>query len=786
MAALVNLVKSALNLKRKDGRCVILGIDSAGKTTFLYKCLLGEIVTTIPTIGFNVETIKVDDYDVTFWDIGGCDKIRPLVRHYFSPGMALLFILNIHDERLGGAMEELHFQVTEAASNFDVAFVGVMLNKQDLPNSTPELREKCRAAVEVTIRNTGFKLNWQIFDSDGLSTVQGQGLDEVLRGVKEGLEGWAARGKKGLEPNWNHTPPSDTPPTAEDIKNRINELKKTRSITYRYSDNFLYKMDQGTLETWDHADHLFVAYSILWRVLQDPSKTTTPQQAVFAAVDIFLEHLTTMLKEATPGKFRNTAHRTLTTFWVNEVYVAMHKIPEPPTGSRLSYWPERFWAFLDSNHHLMYGGLWKDYYTKNYLFSPKAKDSLVMPDIKSLSSFEPKPAKSSTGFDAKKLGEDQTSRRLKRWAYATLQSVKATNNRRGLVVKKALAELQTDTIRQRSKNPMLEPYSETQAYFWIQIVHAGMEGIVRKNPSIDFTRVSFETIDILYPDAFGPDDLWKQYYPEADWKGLPARMNFRPPKNGKVVPNFSPNLVLEEDWRVAVSEVRVPTVEELMQRAGFISNFQPKQTESVKDPETPDPQPISARTITFHENDDDDDWVDLQEPTTKAKVAEAKAPESDSQAPASAEPTPVVNAGPQSWRDHAELLHSIFNSLPKEKSKINHSDISNLAYSQVNNNRSQLTRMTFWVRMIVEAYVATYGPAPTELEHRDTSPTLPASEKISPTLHEFLTKNLELSWEDLWMVYYTELSWNSATANETILGPDRKQLRSVRGNLSLL
>ena len=29
-----------------------------GKTTILYKLKLGEIVTTIPTIGFNVETVE--------------------------------------------------------------------------------------------------------------------------------------------------------------------------------------------------------------------------------------------------------------------------------------------------------------------------------------------------------------------------------------------------------------------------------------------------------------------------------------------------------------------------------------------------------------------------------------------------------------------------------------------------------------------------------------------------------------------------------------------------------
>ena len=63
---------------------IYLGLDAAGKTTILYKLKLGEIVTTIPTIGFNVETVEYKNISFTVWDVGGQDKIRPLWRHYFQ------------------------------------------------------------------------------------------------------------------------------------------------------------------------------------------------------------------------------------------------------------------------------------------------------------------------------------------------------------------------------------------------------------------------------------------------------------------------------------------------------------------------------------------------------------------------------------------------------------------------------------------------------------------------------------------------------------------------------
>lgn len=56
-----------------------------GKTTVLYKLKLNEVVTTIPTIGFNVETVSpCKGLTLTVWDVGGQTKLRPLWRHYFQ------------------------------------------------------------------------------------------------------------------------------------------------------------------------------------------------------------------------------------------------------------------------------------------------------------------------------------------------------------------------------------------------------------------------------------------------------------------------------------------------------------------------------------------------------------------------------------------------------------------------------------------------------------------------------------------------------------------------------
>ena len=40
-------------------KVAMVGLDAAGKTTILYRLKLGATVPTIPTIGFNVESVSI-------------------------------------------------------------------------------------------------------------------------------------------------------------------------------------------------------------------------------------------------------------------------------------------------------------------------------------------------------------------------------------------------------------------------------------------------------------------------------------------------------------------------------------------------------------------------------------------------------------------------------------------------------------------------------------------------------------------------------------------------------
>merc|ERR1711998_677846 len=119
---------------KQEVRILMVGLDAAGKTTILYKLKLGEIVTTIPTIGFNVETVKYKNISFTVWDVGGQDKIRPLWRHYYQNTQGIIFVVDCNDrERVGEAKDELNRMLSE--DELRDAVLLVLSNKSDLPQA---------------------------------------------------------------------------------------------------------------------------------------------------------------------------------------------------------------------------------------------------------------------------------------------------------------------------------------------------------------------------------------------------------------------------------------------------------------------------------------------------------------------------------------------------------------------------------------------------------------------------------------------------------------------------
>ena len=158
-------------LGKEDVRILMVGLDNAGKTTILYRLKLEEVVSTVPTLGFNVETVTYKNISFTVWDIGGQDKIRNLWRVYFQGTQGLIFVVDSADKE---RIEEARLELQKLLSEELLANVVLLVfaNKQDMPDamSASEVREKLGL---VNTRNRP----WFVQSS---CAVKGEGLYEGL------------------------------------------------------------------------------------------------------------------------------------------------------------------------------------------------------------------------------------------------------------------------------------------------------------------------------------------------------------------------------------------------------------------------------------------------------------------------------------------------------------------------------------------------------------------------------------------------------------------------------
>ena len=83
-------------------------LDAARQTTILFKLKLGEIVTTITTIGRKVETVEYNNLCFAMRSAGGQDKIQPRRRQFFRRVHGLVYTADSNDrDRVEEANKEL-------------------------------------------------------------------------------------------------------------------------------------------------------------------------------------------------------------------------------------------------------------------------------------------------------------------------------------------------------------------------------------------------------------------------------------------------------------------------------------------------------------------------------------------------------------------------------------------------------------------------------------------------------------------------------------------------------
>ena len=156
---------------KKEVRLLILGLDNAGKTTVLYQMQFGDSKITVPTLGFNVETVQYQNLTFQMWDLGGQSELRPYWRCYFPKTNAIVFVIDSTDkERLNIVKQELFLLIQE--EDLQGVPITILANKQDLEEALSEIQ------ISEIIGLSEIKNNqWAIFKTVAKT---GKGLEDAF------------------------------------------------------------------------------------------------------------------------------------------------------------------------------------------------------------------------------------------------------------------------------------------------------------------------------------------------------------------------------------------------------------------------------------------------------------------------------------------------------------------------------------------------------------------------------------------------------------------------------
>ncbi|OQR72163.1 ADP-ribosylation factor protein 1-like [Tropilaelaps mercedesae] len=143
-----------------------------------YRLQVGEVVTTIPTIGFNVEQVTYKNLKFQVWDLGGQTSIRPYWRCYFSNTDAIIYVVDSADrDRIGISKEELVSMLEE--EELKKAILVVLANKQDMAGAMTVSEMHAALGLDALKDRT-----FQIFKT---SALKGDGLDEAMEWLSNAL-----------------------------------------------------------------------------------------------------------------------------------------------------------------------------------------------------------------------------------------------------------------------------------------------------------------------------------------------------------------------------------------------------------------------------------------------------------------------------------------------------------------------------------------------------------------------------------------------------------------------
>lgn len=481
-------------------RLLILGFDGSGKTAILYKLKLNDFIQSIPTIGLNVETITYDNTDLTIWDVGGCDKIRPLLRHYFVNTKGIIFVIDSEEESYRERQSEVKEELWRIFGDDTLTNVPVLiyLNKIDINHAL----QPDNIIEEMKLNEIRYR-QWFV---QPCSAKTGNGLYEGLNWLLRALKSPPIACEQISSPN-----------KTENNHFEEKSLQWLSQIDEDTTAEFVEKLEKRIVEPFDHR----VLLRAIWSYLKMYGRKKTIE-AIFDTVNAYVMDV----------------NETLIYFWIQIVHYALEATKNPT---------DDFAGFVLMNPQLLNEiELPLAYYKKDTLFSDQAKRTVILPDVKQLPSILPSSSHSNVKVEKTlhheepiiELNDDDFLNEFElctstNWSHKThlrMAWLYLTRNDRRVAVNKIFDGIknfiQTSPIARKTT------FHFTMTYFWIQMVDLA----IAQSPK----GVNFETFLSLNPHLMN-GGLFLEYYKKETLLNNPIARQEMVLPDIKPLPTLVPN-----------------------------------------------------------------------------------------------------------------------------------------------------------------------------------------------------------------------------------------------------
>ncbi|KAG8417948.1 hypothetical protein J3459_006144 [Metarhizium acridum] len=326
--------------KNPEYRGLMMGFEAAGKTTLLYQLKLpDEKITTIPTIGLNVETVEsTKGHKFTLWDVGGvlwqnASSVSALLSKY---GRVLLHRRLRRHLQIRRGRPRGQSLLNELDNKHGKKNLRVILNKQDLlpPHERDEAVKQIRTKLERGLSRSVESGRVRIFGPPGFNAFEHGHAAALLDEVADAIQ--ADKSPILME---KHDRPVSSHVGETELREHINEIAKRNTAS---ADDFWQGFLNADLPVWDHYNHLRAGYFVL---LEGTACANTYNDDI----------------------------------WLFQLQVATIRYVHFKRLIGLTSREDFPQILLHTPEH-MDAGLWKVHYSKDLMFTPSARANWVLPD----------------------------------------------------------------------------------------------------------------------------------------------------------------------------------------------------------------------------------------------------------------------------------------------------------------------------------------------------------------------------------------------------------------------